>query len=60
MKVIAAVLLALLMVLQYRLWLGDGGMREIAPSWRRDRAQADRLNDSCASVIGRSQRKCRI
>jgi cell division protein FtsB len=30
MKVLAAVLLALLLVLQYRLWLGDGGMREVA------------------------------
>jgi cell division protein FtsB len=30
MKILAAVLLALLLVLQYRLWLGDGGMREVA------------------------------
>jgi cell division protein FtsB len=30
MKVLAAGLLALLLVLQYRLWLGEGGMREVA------------------------------
>ena len=30
MKFLAAALLALLLVLQYRLWLGDGGMREVA------------------------------
>ena len=30
MKILASVLLALLLVLQYRLWLGDGGMREVA------------------------------
>jgi cell division protein FtsB len=30
MKFLAAGLLALLVLLQYRLWLGDGGMREVA------------------------------
>ena len=30
MKFLAVALLALLAVLQYRLWLGDGGMREVA------------------------------
>lgn len=30
MKFLAAGLFALLVVLQYRLWLGDGGMREVA------------------------------
>ncbi|HMN44855.1 MAG TPA: cell division protein FtsB [Povalibacter sp.] len=29
MKFLAVGLLALLVVLQYRLWLGDGGMREV-------------------------------
>ena len=31
MRIIAAVLLVLALALQYRLWLGDGGMREV---WR--------------------------
>jgi cell division protein FtsB len=30
MKFLAVGLVALLVVLQYRLWLGDGGMREVA------------------------------
>ena len=30
MKFVAAGLLVLLVLLQYRLWLGDGGMREVA------------------------------
>jgi len=30
MKFVAAGLLALLVLLQYRLWLGEGGMREVA------------------------------
>jgi len=30
MKFLAAGLLVLLVLLQYRLWLGDGGMREVA------------------------------
>jgi cell division protein FtsB len=30
MKYLAASLLVLLVMLQYRLWLGDGGMREVA------------------------------
>jgi len=30
MKFLAAALVALLLVLQYRVWLGDGGMREVA------------------------------
>jgi cell division protein FtsB len=30
MKVLATGLLALLLLLQYRLWLGEGGMREVA------------------------------
>ena len=30
MKILAAVLVALVLVLQYRMWLGDGGMREVA------------------------------
>lgn len=30
MKILAAGLLVLLVLLQYRLWLGDGGMREVA------------------------------
>jgi len=29
MKVLAAVLVVILVLLQYRLWLGDGGMREV-------------------------------
>jgi cell division protein FtsB len=29
MKVLAAVLVIVLVLLQYRLWLGDGGMREV-------------------------------
>lgn len=29
MKVLAAVLVMVLVLLQYRLWLGDGGMREV-------------------------------
>jgi cell division protein FtsB len=29
MKILATVLLALLLVLQYRLWVGDGGMQEV-------------------------------
>lgn len=31
MRIVAAVLFAILVLLQYRLWLGDGGMREV---WR--------------------------
>ena len=30
MKVVAAALLVLLVLLQYRLWLGEGGMREVS------------------------------
>jgi cell division protein FtsB len=30
MKYLAAALLVLLVLLQYRLWLGDGGMREVS------------------------------
>jgi len=29
MRIIAAVLLVIVLALQYRLWLGDGGMREV-------------------------------
>lgn len=31
MRIVAAVLLVLVLVLQYRLWVSDGGMREV---WR--------------------------
>ena len=31
MRIVAAVLVALVLVLQYRLWLSEGGMREV---WR--------------------------
>lgn len=37
MKVLAAVLVVLLALLQYRLWLGEGGMREV----RRLRAEIE-------------------
>jgi cell division protein FtsB len=38
-------LLALLLVLQYRLWLGDGGMREVA-RLRKEIAQQQIENDT--------------
>jgi cell division protein FtsB len=48
MRIIAAVLVALMLVLQYRLWLGDGGMREV---WQlreqvaAQRAENEKLKD---------------
>jgi len=48
MRIIAAILIALVLVLQYRLWVGNGGMREV---WRlRDevavqRAENEKLKD---------------
>ena len=44
MRFLAAALLALLLVLQYRLWLGDGGMREVA-RLRSDIAKQQLEND---------------
>lgn len=44
MKVLAAVLVALVLVLQYRMWLGDGGMREVA-TLRHEIAQQTQENE---------------
>jgi cell division protein FtsB len=44
MKILAAVALVLVLVLQYRLWLGDGGMREVV-SLRKEIAQQHTEND---------------
>ena len=60
MKFLAAGLLVLLLLLQYRLWLGEGGMREVT----RLRAEIERPargeRVSCASAIARSPPRCRI
>lgn len=43
MKVLISVLLVLLLVLQYRLWFGDGNMREV---WRlRDNIAAQKVEN---------------
>jgi len=52
LKWLAVVLLALLGLLQYRLWLGEGGVRELAHI----RARADTLDDENATLRERNQR----
>ncbi len=43
MRIVAAVLLVLVLALQYRLWVSDGGMREV---WRlRDEATTQRAEN---------------
>ena len=43
MKIVAAALLILVLVLQYRLWISDGGMREV---WRlRDEVAAQQAEN---------------
>lgn len=49
MKVLIAVLLVLIAALQYRLWLGDGGVSEIM-------AYQERLNDLRLQVEEKQQR----
>lgn len=44
MKILAAVLFALVLALQYRLWLGDGGMREVV-TLRKEIEQQQAEND---------------
>jgi cell division protein FtsB len=44
MKFLAAALVALVLVLQYRVWLGDGGIREVA-LLRKEIAQQEQEND---------------
>ena len=45
MKFLAAALLVVLLLLQYRLWLGDGGMREVV-RLRDEIAQQRKVNDA--------------
>jgi cell division protein FtsB len=58
MRIIAVILLALVLVLQYKLWLGDGGMREV---WRlRDevavqRAENEKLKDRNRTLLAEVQ-----
>jgi cell division protein FtsB len=58
MRIVAAVLLVLVLVLQYRLWVSDGGMREV---WRlRDevalqRAENKKLNERNRTLVAEVQ-----
>ena len=59
MKFLAAGLLILLVLLQYRLWFGDGGMREVARLRAEIDAQQRARTQRCASATARSRPKCR-
>ena len=58
MKFLAAGLLILLVLLQYRLWFGDGGVREVTRLQAEISTQKERER-RCASAIARSRPKCR-
>lgn len=51
MKIIAAILLSLLVLLQYRLWVADGGMREVG----RLRDEVVRQQDENATLAIRNR-----
>ena len=58
MRIIAIVLLALVLILQYRLWVGDGGMREV---WRlhdevaAQRAENEKLKERNRTLLAEVQ-----
>ena len=58
MRIIAAVLFVLVLALQYRLWVNDGGMREV---WRlreevaAQRAENDKLKERNRTLVAEVQ-----
>ncbi|MDC8802280.1 septum formation initiator family protein [Halomonas pacifica] len=52
LKWLAGVLLVLIVLLQYRLWLGEGGLRELAET----RARADAMETANEPLRARNQR----